>query len=180
MNLRGNGNVTGELALSLQDPTQTGDGADGRITLTEIIDVLRNGDLSDLVASPSLTGLGSLDLSVGLDPPIDFINLGALPSIDVAFNLGDLFETYPDELTFATAVRTANDSFTLSGDQSGDIPFGTRVVADLGGNIVETFVTAVSYDMGIDKTTVTVLDDELVSGITSVTISSPTVPVVDF
>ena len=45
---------------------------------------------------------------------------------------------------------------------------------------LETFVTAISFDSGLNRTIVTVADDELTNPVTSVTFASPTTPDIDF
>jgi hypothetical protein len=123
--LTGNADLSAELSVGLKDPTETGVGADGNISLTEFINALSNGfsedkqpNVQSLLNPPSLTGLGQLDLDVSVDG-VPFITV-TNASIGLAVNVGDLFDRWADEvdLSAASPTRMSDTAFDLTGDFS--------------------------------------------------------------
>src|SRR5262249_36855231 len=102
---------------------------------------------------------------------------GAHLTLDV-LNLGDPFNQFPDKLAFGPAdvTRMSKATFTLTGDQRGEIPVGARVTA----GELETFVKAITFDGGTNRTIVTVSKAELPDPLGGVTIGTPAAPAIDF
>jgi Ca2+-binding RTX toxin-like protein len=199
----GAANLTGAFAAGFQDPTKTGAGADGRVTLSELLDAFEDGELLSVLETPGLTGFGEVDLGIALSPDTDLFGDLSGAGIDFEFNLGDLPDKYRDALSFPTAnrtgedtftlpgdhttgvlffdsaTRTATNSFTLAGDQTAVIRLGSRVLAKLvDGTIVETAVQRISHENA--ATSVQVADAELSDEIASVEIHTNLPGALDF
>src|SRR5262249_52763054 len=129
--LTGNADLTGSFETGLQDPSTSGDAHDGKISLTEFINGLKN--IGSLLEPPSIVGGGTVHLEVGLDTggvSLPFITLNNA-AIDInVLNLGDIFNHYADSLNFTSGVtRVDANTFTLTGDHSTEFIKGSRVTA---------------------------------------------------
>ncbi|MDX1431795.1 MAG: LEPR-XLL domain-containing protein, partial [Gammaproteobacteria bacterium] len=117
--LSGGGTIDGTLSLELQDPGTVE--ADGRISLTELLDGL--ADIDTLIDAPDLTGGGTLVLDIDVEPDIPGVNVpdeaqivinildlgnpftGEAPDIDFTFpDVGDLIAFDNVEFNFDTIL----------------------------------------------------------------------------
>ncbi len=183
VHLQGSASLNAEFSVGLKDPTLTGPGADGQISLTEFIDGLSH--FGDLIDKPSLTGLGQLDLGIDVDGLDSFITIPASAGIGLDANLGDLFNRWADtvDLAGANPVRASNTTITLTGDFRDDLRPGARVTVPVVGGAFDAFVAGLSFAAGV--TTVTLLDNPLTPVVlpallTGLSIGTPNSPIFDF
>jgi Ca2+-binding RTX toxin-like protein len=176
----GEASLSAELSLGLVDPTASGPGHDGKISLSEIIKHLSTpGDLFDA----SFGGNGGVELTVDVTglPFIDLPDPGTpgAPKVTIdVLNLGDPFNDFPDvvDLSAATIARAPDGkSFTLSGNFTDRITAGARV--NVGS--FETFASEVTHAAGV--TTVKISPDDVLPGsIATLAIGTPIAPAIDF
>ena len=168
----GSGGLAGDLSLGFE--TGAGSpGADGRVTLNELIDGL--SDIRSLVSLPSLTPVsgqsdfGGLDLDVAIDllgTGDDFAGLaGDLLGVDPAINLTvrNLGDPFVDDLL--SGASFVGNTIVLSGDQSANFEAetsdrrGTLISIALPSGALDLEVTGVSFDAGSNETTLTLAND---------------------
>ena len=114
VNLGGDASLTADFTVGLKDPTATGAGHDGNISLTEFINGL--SDVGTLLDAPSLTGLAQIHLDVTLDGDLPFVDFDS-GTVDLAANLGDVLDEWDDVVDLASAAPAWVDdtTFTLDG-----------------------------------------------------------------
>ena len=182
VNLGGDASLTADFTVGLKDPTATGAGHDGNISLTEFINGL--SDFDSLLDDPSLTGLAQIHLDVTLDGDLPFVDFDS-GTVDLAANLGDVLSRWDDsvDLSAATIDRGVDGTtFTLTGDFTDQFLRGARVTVPVTGEEdFKTFVANVEYDEVLDTTTVTVLDSAVLpDSLDDLTIGTPNTPIFDF
>ncbi|CAM5793933.1 LEPR-XLL domain-containing protein [Rhizobacter fulvus] len=187
IHLGGNAAFSAELSVGLKDPTTSGAGADGNISLREFINALPDFS-SKLLATPALTGGGEVTLDVTVSG-LDFLNLPAPGSPDAPtvtldlLNLGDVFDTFADgPVALIGAVRAADGkSFTVSGDRTHDLTRGSRIQIGTGDSAYSTFATEVVYVAGVGTTVKVATHDGLLpASLVGLTAATPLAPAVDF
>ena len=188
VNLAGTAALDARLAVGLKDPTESGPGMDGQISLTEFINVVTGKvDFKKLIDKPSLTGLGQLGLGINVDGLGSFITVPLTASIGVDANAGDLFKRWGDSVDLSSAApsRTGANTIELTGLFKDKFLRGALVQADtpsgLAGskNGFTSFVASVTELAG--KTTVTLLPGAVLPAtLTGLTIGTPDTPQFDF
>ncbi len=111
--------------------------------------------------------MGEVTLDLTITPDISsLVGTGASPQLRVTlFDLGDPFF----EEMFTPIFVNAN-SFTLSGNQLSKLRAGDKVSAELGGGTpVSSKVASLSYNGGMNKTTVTLADSVLTMALSKAT-----------
>ena len=172
VSLTGGGTLSGSIHAGFKDPSTSGPGHDGRVSLTEFIDGL--GNISTLLETPTITGDGSITLDVDVKG-VPFADPATAQIKFDLFNLGDLFDKYPNNVTgLPAAVRTGDTTFTLAGDFTSAFAKGAKVTV---GSFT-TFVTNVAFANG--TTTVTTFGpdpaDYLPNDLSGLAIGTPIAP----
>jgi Ca2+-binding RTX toxin-like protein len=129
--LTGSGQLNANLSVGLQDPG-TGDAADGRITLAEMIEAIAAGGITSIVQAPQFTGSAALDLRASITGPFaDLLKGSTDPWIKV--ELPDLAHPNQTKLTYGDLGDLL--SFDSASFDFSAIIAGLRKIAEFLGKM---------------------------------------------